>query len=202
MRLGKPLRLEGKPLKPGSVPIPQISPEKPGPSFNGPPSSGVARGVGRWNRGAWLFRDSTLHRLEILLDEAFHIPGTGIRFGLDGIIGLIPGVGDVLAGLLSLIIPLAAWVRGAPYVTLVRMAVNLGIGVLVGSVPVLGDIFDVFWKANRRNYLLLCRHLEAPRRHTVRDWGFLALLGGMIALVFAIPVVLVLWFLTWIGGQL
>jgi len=89
----------------------------------------------RWNRGAWLFRDRTLHGLEILLDEAFRVPGTGIRFGLDGIIGLVPGLGDVLAGLLSLIIPLAAWIRGVPYVTLVRMAVNIGIGVLVARFP-------------------------------------------------------------------
>ena len=78
-----------------------------------------------------------------------------IRFGLDGIIGLVPGLGDVLAGLLSLIIPLAAWIRGVPYVTLVRMAANLGIGVLVGSIPLFGDIFDIAWKANRRNYRLL-----------------------------------------------
>jgi hypothetical protein len=58
----------------------------------------------------------------------------------------------VLAGLLSLIIPLAAWIRGVPYVTLVRMAANLAIGVLVGSIPLFGDIFDIAWKANRRNY--------------------------------------------------
>jgi hypothetical protein len=111
-------------------------------------------------------------RLEILLDEGFRIPGTQFRFGLDGIIGLVPGLGDVLAGLLSLIIPVAAWIRGVPYVTLVRMAANLGIGVLVGSIPIFGDIFDIAWKANRRNYRLLQRHLGEPRRHTWRDWVF------------------------------
>jgi hypothetical protein len=118
-------------------------------------NEGSAWGPERWNPGAWLFRDSTPHGLEILLDEAFRIPGTGIRLGLDGIIGLVPGLGDVLAGLFSLVIPLAAWIRGVPYVTLVRMAANLGIGVLVGSVPLFGDIFDIAWKANRRNYQLL-----------------------------------------------
>ncbi len=153
----------------------------------------------RWNRGAWLFRDRTLHGLEILLDEAFVIPGTGIRFGLDGIIGLVPGLGDVLAGLLSLIIPLAAWIRGVPYVTLVRMAVNLGIGVLVGSIPLFGDIFDIAWKANRRNYLLLTRHLGESRRHTGRDWAFLLILAAALALVFAIPVALVVWLLIWLS---
>jgi Domain of unknown function (DUF4112) len=156
----------------------------------------------RWNRGAWFFRDRTLHGLEILLDEAFRIPGTRIRFGLDGIIGLVPGLGDVVAGLLSLVIPLAAWIRGVPYVTLVRMAANLGIGVLVGSIPLLGDIFDIAWKANRRNYRLLCRHLGEPRHHTWRDWGFLLLLGAALALVFAIPVVLVVGLLVWLSQML
>jgi hypothetical protein len=150
---------------------------------------------GRWARGAWLFRDETLHGLEILLDEAFRVPGTNFRFGLDGIIGLVPGLGDVLAGLLSLVIPLAGWMRGLPYVTLMRMAANLGIGVLVGSIPVFGDLFDVAWKANRRNYQLLRRHLGQPRRHTWRDWGFLLALAAGLGAIFAIPLLLVAWLL-------
>jgi hypothetical protein len=161
----------------------------------------IPQGSDRWNRGAWLFRDRTLHGLEILLDEAFVIPGTGIRFGLDGIVGLVPGLGDVLAGLLSLVIPLAAWIRGVPYVTLARMAANLGIGVLVGSIPLFGDIFDIAWKVNRRNYRLLCRHLGEPRRHTGRDWAFLLLLAAALALVFAIPLALVVWFLVWLVSR-
>ena len=157
-----------------------------------------AGGQNRWDRGAWIFRDETLRRLEILLDEAFRVPGTNFRFGIDGIIGLVPGLGDVLAGLLSLILPLAAWIRGVPYITLARMAANLAIGVLVGTIPLFGDIFDVIWKANRRNYRLLSRHLGEPRRHTWRDWVFLLLLGLAIAVVFAAPVVLVLWFVAWL----
>jgi hypothetical protein len=163
--------------------------------------TGPSQPPDRWNRGAWIFRDQTLHRLEILLDEAFVVPGTGIRFGLDGIIGLVPGLGDVLAGLLSLVIPLAAWIRGVPYVTLVRMAANLGIGVLVGSIPLFGDIFDIAWKANRRNYRLLCRYLGESRRHTGRDWAFLLLLAAAMMLVFAVPVALVLWFLSWLSSR-
>jgi hypothetical protein len=188
---------------PRSDPNPPAQPETQRPSTAWAQTDGLARrSQDRWNRGAWLFRDSTLHGLEILLDEAFRIPGTGIRFGIDGIIGLVPGLGDVLAGLLSLVIPLAAWIRGVPYVTLVRMAANLGIGVLVGSVPLFGDIFDIAWKANRRNYLLLCLHLEAPRRHTVRDWGFLLLLAAVLAFIFAIPVALIVWLLAWLAGRL
>ena len=152
----------------------------------------------RWNRGAWIFRDETLRKLETLLDEAFRIPGTPIRFGLDALVGLVPGFGDVLAGLFSLLIPIAAWIRGAPYVTLLRMAANLGIGVLVGSIPILGDAFDVAWKVNRRNYRLLTRHLGEPRRHTWRDWAFLLFLAAILGLVFAIPVVVVLWLVLWL----
>jgi hypothetical protein len=155
----------------------------------------------RWNRGAWIFRDETLRKLEFLLDEAFPIPGTHVRFGLDAIVGLVPGVGDVLAGLFSLVIPLAAWIRGVPYVSLVRMAANLGIGVLVGSIPILGDAFDVAWKVNRRNYRLLTRHLGEPRRHTWRDWAFLLVLAAVLGLVFAIPVVVVLWLVWWVLHQ-
>jgi hypothetical protein len=156
---------------------------------------------GRWHWGAWLFRDETLRRLEVVLDEAFRIPLTGFRFGIDGIIGLVPGVGDVIAGLLSLIIPIAAWIRGLPYVTLVRMTFNLGVGVLVGSIPVLGDAFLIAFKPNRRNYRLLQRHLGEPRRHTGKDWAFLAIFAGAIAIIFAIPIALALWILFWLLHQ-
>jgi Domain of unknown function (DUF4112) len=152
----------------------------------------------RWNRGAWLFRDSTLRSLEILLDEAFRIPGTSFRFGIDGLIGLVPGLGDVLAGLLSLVIPVAAWMRGVPYVTLLRMGLNIGIGVLVGSIPLLGDIFDMAWKPNRRNYRLLQLHIREPRRHTWRDWVFLLLIGLTMGAIFALPIVVFLWLLSWV----
>ena len=129
------------------------------------------------------------------------IPGTRIRFGLDGIIGLVPGIGDVLVGLASIVFPLAGWIRGLPYVTLVRMVANIGIGVIVGSIPLLGDAFDIAWKANRRNYRLLTRHLGEPRRHTGRDWAFLLLLVAILGTVFAVPVVLILWLVTWLLHQ-
>jgi hypothetical protein len=167
--------------------------------ISGPPRElGAGAGNDRWRAGAWLFRDDTLRALEVLLDEAFRIPGTPIRFGLDGIIGLVPGLGDVAAGILSLVIPLAGWVRGVPYVTLMRMTVNLAIGVLAGTIPLLGDAFDIAWKPNLRNYTLLQRHLRQPRRHTWRDWIFLALLAACFAVVFAAPILLILWLIHWL----
>ena len=155
----------------------------------------------RWSRGAWYLRDETLLRLEVLLDEAFRVPGTRFRFGIDGVIGLVPGLGDALAGLLSLVFPFAAWARGVPYVTLVRMVANIAVGVLVGSIPLFGDIFDIAWKSNRRNYLLMQRHIVQPRRHTWRDWTFLLLIALCLALVIAIPIALVLWCIAWLTRQ-
>jgi hypothetical protein len=152
----------------------------------------------RWNRGAWLFRDETLERFAAFLDEAFRVPGTRVRVGLDGIIGLVPGLGDVLAGLLSLVIPIAAWTRGVPYVTLVRMAVNIGIGVLVGTVPLFGDVFNIAWKTNRRNYDLLRLHLGESHRNTWRDWAFLAAMAAALAAVFALSIALVVWAVIWL----
>ena len=151
----------------------------------------------RWAAGAGLFRDERLRALAVLLDEAFRIPGTQFRFGIDGIIGLVPGFGDVLAGILSLVIPIAAWIRGVPYIALLRMVVNLGVGVLIGSIPLLGDAFDIAWKANRRNYHLLQRHLGEPRRHTWRDWMFLGTIALLLMVIFAIPIVLALWLIHW-----
>src|SRR6185437_663335 len=102
--------------------------------------------AGRFGANSRVFRDENLDLLSRVLDTWFRIPGTSIRFGLDGIIGLVPGIGDVLAGLASCIIILAAWVRGVPYVTVARMVVNLGLDVVIGAIPLLGDAFDIAWK--------------------------------------------------------
>jgi hypothetical protein len=155
----------------------------------------------RFQRAGNLFADENLDFLAHLLDDCFRVPGTSIRFGLDGIIGLIPGLGDILGGLASTIIVVAAWVRGVPYITLLRMVVNIGIEVLLGTIPFLGDAFDIAWKANRRNYALIVRHLQRPRRQTWRDWVFLALIAATLAAIFLAPIVLILWFLEWLGRQ-
>src|SRR6202453_763111 len=129
----------------------------------------------RFQKASGLFADENLDLLAHVLDDCFRIPGTSIRFGIDGIIGLVPGLGDILTGLASCIIVLAAWFRGVPYITLARMLANLGIDVVIGAIPFLGDAFDIAWKPNRRNYKLLTRHLAEPYRHTWRDWCVLAL---------------------------
>ena len=111
-----------------------------------------------------------LDRLADLLDTRYGIPGTGIRFGLDGLLGLIPGIGDVAALGPSAYLVWRGYKLGADRGTLARMAANSGIDFVVGGVPLLGDVFDVAFKANRRNIDLLKRDLMAraaaptPRR--------------------------------------
>ena len=90
------------------------------------------------------------------------MPGTNFRIGIDPIVGLMPGVGDLLGGAASLYIILEAARTGAPTSVLVRMAANVAIDTLVGAIPVLGDVFDFGWKSNTRNARLLARHLEEP----------------------------------------
>ncbi len=137
--------------------------------------------------GEEIFTNQRLEALANLLDSCFVVPGTQIRFGLDGLIGLVPFAGDVFAGILSSLIVVAAWFRGAPPVLLARMLANLALDVIIGIVPILGDAFDIAWKANRRNYALLARHVAEPDRHGGRDWAFLLLLLVSLLALFALP---------------
>jgi Domain of unknown function (DUF4112) len=128
-----------------------------------------------------------------LLDDMWRIPGTKVRFGLDALIGWIPGIGDGMAGVASCVIVFASWRRGVAPVTLARMVANILLETAVGGVPVVGDVFHIFWKANRRNYRILIREKEAPRLKTWRDWIFLAVITvGALAAV-TIPIFFLIW---------
>jgi Domain of unknown function (DUF4112) len=141
------------------------------------------------------FTDEHLDYIASLLDDMFRVPGTQIRFGLDFLIGWIPGVGDAVAGVASLVIIISAWRRGAALVTLARMITNVVLETLIGAIPVIGDAFHVVWKANRRNYRLLMREKNRAlgESHAWRDvLFFVLLLLGVLCLV-AVPLGLVLW---------
>jgi hypothetical protein len=101
-----------------------------------------------------------LEALAKLMDGAFVIPGTTIRFGLDGIIGLIPVAGDMIAGLVSTYLIWEAKRLGAPRWLIARMLANAFLDTAIGSVPVVGDAFDVLFRANMKNMALLHRYLE------------------------------------------
>jgi hypothetical protein len=103
-----------------------------------------------------------------LMDDQFVVPGTNFRFGWDSILGLFPGLGDVLTSAVSLLIVHHAWQTGASKLTLARMLGNVGVDFLVGAVPVVGDAFDVVWKANRKNARLLERHLHTQAANQKR----------------------------------
>jgi hypothetical protein len=109
-------------------------------------------------------RMARLDALANLLDTAFIIPGTNIRFGFDAMIGLVPGIGDAITTVMSLYIVREARELGVPRHLIARMLVNVAIDGVVGAVPFLGDAFDVMWRANRRNMALLRNHLDNEAR--------------------------------------
>ncbi len=100
------------------------------------------------------------------LDDRFQVPGTNIRFGLDGLGGLIPGIGDTATGAVAAWIVFEAWQMGVPRRHLAAMAGNVGIDWLVGLVPLVGDIFDIGFKANRRNIRRILTHFDELERRT------------------------------------
>ena len=129
------------------------------------------------------------------LDDRFVLPGTRIHFGLDALIGWIPGIGDALAAFASAFIVWAAWKRGASRITLIRMLFNLTIENTLGAIPVMGDLAHVGWKANRRNYNLLIRDQQSRGRHTWRDWLFVIGASLMMFVIFLAPVLLLIYLL-------
>ena len=123
-------------------------------------SRGLADVIGQLTAG--MTHEERLAQVQWLarmMDDKFVIPGTNLRFGWDFILGLFPGLGDAITSALSLLIVHHAWQTGASPITLARMLGNIGIDFLVGAVPVVGDAFDVMWKANRKNARLLESHL-------------------------------------------
>jgi hypothetical protein len=138
-----------------------------------------------------------LARLARWMDSVFRIPGTGVRFGLDPLLGLLPGAGDVAASVISIYIFGAAHRYGVSRVTIARMALNIAIDLVVGALPVVGDMFDAYWKSNQRNVELLRRHIEASpttqRKVRMADRVFVgALVIGLVALVVASAVAAIL----------
>ena len=142
-----------------------------------------------------LSSDEHLDYIAALLDDMFRVPGTQIRFGLDALIGWVPGIGDAMAGIASFLIVFASWRRGAKAVTLVRMIANVLLETAIGAIPVAGDIFHVFWKANRRNYRLLMREKESPGANARKDWMFLAVILFAVAAAVVIPIAILIWLL-------
>jgi hypothetical protein len=124
--------------------------------------------------------EQSLERLSWVMDDLFRLPLLGWRFGLDAIVGLIPGLGDTASSLISFYI-LAAGVRyRVPKITLLRMGMNLAIDYALSSVPLIGDLFDAWWKSNQRNVGLLRKRATVSaaeaRVGRISDWLFVGLI--------------------------
>jgi len=128
-----------------------------------------------------------------LLDSAFYIPKFNVRFGLDPILGLVPGLGDLVSPLFTLGILLQARQLGLPRVVQMRMILNVAIDALLGVVPVIGDLFDVAWKANERNMVLLDRHAYEVHRPAAGDWLFVGAAVLILAGLAILPALLLAW---------
>ena len=122
-------------------------------------------------------RFHSLKRFAEVLDSGIRVPGTSWRFGLDPILGLIPGFGDVAGAVLAGWIFVEAVRLGASRATLLRIAGNVALDASAGALPVVGDVFDFAWKANLRNVALLERHLAAPTNARRADRTFIVLLA-------------------------
>jgi len=130
-----------------------------------------------------------LENLALYLDGLFRIPGTGWRFGLDAIIGLIPNVGDTLTSFASFYILLAGVRYGVPKITLLRMAFNIGLDYVIGSIPFIGDAFDFFWKSNQQNMDLIRTRATGKDKATTSDYIFIFGVIGVLVLLLVASII-------------
>jgi hypothetical protein len=137
-----------------------------------------------------------LRRYAVLLDSQFRVPGTNIRFGLDAIVGLIPGLGDISTPLFAGLLLVQGVRMRLPLVVQARMVLNAAIDMAVGLVPVLGDLADIGFKANLRNLALLERHATRGVPPAKSDYIFVVVCLIVLAFVAIAPIVLLVWVLT------
>lgn len=140
------------------------------------------------------------------MDHAVRIPGTSVRLGLDAVFGLFPGIGDALGAVVSAWFLVEGIRLGAPTALLARMGMNIGIDALLGAVPLLGDLFDIGWRANARNLALLEGHMADPHRTRRRSaWvaaGAASAVAAALALLLAASVAVAGRVLEWLTGVL
>jgi hypothetical protein len=137
-----------------------------------------------------------LRRWAVLLDSYFKVPGTNIRFGLDAIIGLVPGLGDLVAPIFTVSVLATGLKMRVPMIVQARMVLNATIDMLTGLVPILGDLFDIAWKADLRNVALLERHAQPGVPPTRGDYIFVSLCIGIVVLIAVVPVLFLAWLLS------
>ena len=135
-----------------------------------------------------------------LLDQRFTIPGTSIRIGLDPILGLIPGIGDALANIAGSAILLIAAQFNVPKIVLIRMGLNVAGNALIGAIPIIGDIFSIWFRSNARNADLLERYAATgTRRAGLNDWLFVIGIIAAVVLIVVGTIVSIVWLIRSLG---
>ena len=129
-----------------------------------------------------------LDQIAYLMDQCFRIPGINWRFGVESLIGLVPGAGDLVGGAIGLLVLFRAFQFKLPKIVILRMITNTLLDITVGSIPFLGDAFDFFWKSNTRNMKLFHHYAEEPQKSTRAHWIFLGSLAGGFLLLFGLIV--------------
>ncbi|HET9419340.1 MAG TPA: DUF4112 domain-containing protein [Chthoniobacterales bacterium] len=119
----------------------------------------------------------------MIMDELLRLPGTKFRFGLDPLIGLLPGLGDTASAFVSALTLVQAARLGVPKILLARMSLNILTNEIIGIIPGVGDAFSFWFKSNTRNYNLLQRHMTATQRSRNSDWIFVAVVIGLVFLI-------------------
>ena len=137
-----------------------------------------------------------LRKWAVLLDSRFRVPGTKIRFGLDPILSLIPGLGELSSPVYTALLLGQGLRQRVPKIILLRMVGNALLDAAIGAVPLLGTVGDVFWRANTANLALLDRHSTPGRPPTRADYAFVTVLALLLGILIAIPVLLSLWLAT------
>ena len=141
-------------------------------------------------------RIAALRYFSRLLDSAYQLPGTNFRFGLDPIVGLVPGIGDLLSPLFTLAIIWQSYDLQIPRVVQLRMLFNVAIDTFIGIVPLIGDLFDFAWKANDMNMALLERHAFEERTASASDWIFVTLITLLVAALAVLPFLVAGWMIS------
>lgn len=136
-----------------------------------------------------------------VFDDAVRVPGTNFGFGLDGLLGLLfPAVGDAVGAVASVSLLVLAFQMRVPKVVLARMVVNVAIDALTGMIPLLGDLFDFAWRANKKNLVLIEQFRGQPeRRATPGDYVFVGLAISVALGAVALPIAMTVILLSWLG---
>ena len=128
-----------------------------------------------------------------LLDSRFRVPGTQIRFGIDPLLSLIPGLGELVSPIFAIVLIAQGLGQGVPKVVVGRMVINALVDACLGAVPIAGNVADIFWRANNENLALLERYAQPGHKPTPSDYAFVFAIAAVLGLLVAVPMFIGVW---------